>query len=106
MARPIHRNQIPTHVQRPYIDRQTHWRRQLRLTVILLIVWAAVGFGMSILFVEEMNTIRMGDMPLGFWMAQQGSIYVFIVLILIYALLSGKSDREAGLDKAPTRTEA
>lgn len=81
------------------IDRKTYWRRQLRRTGLLLVVWAVVGFGCSILFVEELNRIHMGDMPLGFWMAQQGSIYVFIVLILLYAILSGRADRQAGLEE-------
>ncbi len=82
-----------------YIDRKTYWRRQLRRTVLLLSVWAVVGFGFSILFVEQLNRIRVGEMPLGFWMAQQGSIYVFIVLIFLYAVLSGRSDRQAGLEE-------
>ena len=60
---------------------------------------------MSILFVEDLNSIRFGDMPLGFWMAQQGSIFVFIILILIYAVVSGKTDKKAGLDKAAARGE-
>ncbi|MEX0747844.1 MAG: DUF4212 domain-containing protein [Rhodothermales bacterium] len=86
----------------PTIDRKTYWRRQLRRTSILLVIWAIVGFGLSILFVEQLNHVHLGDMPLGFWMAQQGAIYVFIVLILVYALLSEKADREAGLDE-PSR---
>lgn len=81
------------------IDKKTYWRRQLQRTGMLLVVWAVVGFGCSILFVEELNQIHMGDMPLGFWMAQQGSIYVFIVLILLYAILSGRADRQAGLEE-------
>lgn len=76
------------------MDRRTYWRRQIRRTSILLAIWAIVGFGLSILFVEQLNRIHLGDMPLGFWMAQQGSIYVFIVLVLLYALLSGRADRE------------
>ncbi len=79
-------------------NRKIYWRHQVRRTVVLLAIWAVVGFGMSILFVEELNRITLGEMPLGFWMAQQGSIYVFILLILAYALLSGKADRDAGLD--------
>lgn len=81
------------------MDRKTYWRRQLRRTVILLTVWAVVGFGLSILLAEQLNQINIGGMPLGFWMAQQGSIYVFILLILIYALLSGRADRAAGLEE-------
>ena len=83
-----------------HIDRKTYWRRQVRRTLVLLAIWAIVGFGLSILFVEELNQIMLGDMPFGFWMAQQGSIFVFILLILAYAILSGKADRDAGLDTA------
>jgi len=80
------------------IDRKAYWRKQLTRTVLLLVIWAVTGFGLSILFVEELNTVMLGDMPLGFWMAQQGSIYVFILLILAYAVLSDRADRSAGLD--------
>lgn len=65
----------------------------------MLSIWAIVGFGLSILFVEELNQITLGEMPLGFWMAQQGSIYVFILLVLAYALLMERADRQAGLDE-------
>lgn len=82
-----------------YISKETYWRRQIRRTSILLLIWAVVGFGLSILFVEELNQIMLGDMPFGFWMAQQGSIFVFIVLILLYAILAGRSDRDAGLEE-------
>ena len=79
------------------VDRKAYWRRQVRRTVVLLTIWAVVGLGLSILFVEELNQIMLGDMPLGFWMAQQGSIFIFILLILAYAILSGRADREFGL---------
>jgi putative solute:sodium symporter small subunit len=61
-----------------------------------------VGFGLSILLVEQLNEIHLGGMPFGFWMAQQGSIFVFVLLILVYALLSERADREVGLDE-PSR---
>jgi putative solute:sodium symporter small subunit len=86
----------------PTIDRKTYWRRQLRRTSILLAIWAIVGFGLSILLVEQLNEIHLGGMPLGFWMAQQGSIFVFVLLILVYALLSERADREVGLEE-PSR---
>ncbi|MEZ4700829.1 MAG: DUF4212 domain-containing protein [Rhodothermales bacterium] len=79
------------------MDRQTYWRRQIRRTVGLLLVWALVGFVMSILFVEELNAVSVLGIPFGFWMAQQGAIFVFIVLIFVYAYLSGKADEEAGV---------
>ena len=81
------------------MDRRTYWRRQLRRTLVLLAVWLVVGFGLSILFVEPLNRFSIGGVPLGFWMAQQGSILVFILLILVYAVLSQRADRQAGLEE-------
>jgi putative solute:sodium symporter small subunit len=74
---------------------RVHWRRQLRLTFILLSVWFLVGPVMSILFVEQMNQLSVAGIPFGFWMAQQGSIYVFVALIFVYAWLSDRNDRAA-----------
>ncbi len=81
-----------------HIDRKAFWRKQVLRTVVLLLIWAVTGFGLSILFVENLNEVMLGDMPLGFWMAHQGSIYIFIVLILVYAVLGDRADRKAGLD--------
>ena len=88
----------------PSIDRRTYWRNQLRRIVILLSIWAFVGFGLSIFGVELLNEFSLGGMPLGFWMAQQGSIYIFVLLILIYALLSDRADRAAGLQETTGTT--
>lgn len=88
----------------PHMDRHTYWRRQVIRTVLLLTVWALVAFGLGILFVEPLNDVVVGGMPLGFWMAQQGAIYVFILLILIYAVASGRADREAGLEETDATT--
>ncbi|PSB03453.1 DUF4212 domain-containing protein [Merismopedia glauca CCAP 1448/3] len=65
----------------------------------LLIVWALVSLGFSILFVEPLNGFRIGNLPFGFWMAQQGSIYVFVALIFIYAIQMDKIDRKYGLNR-------
>lgn len=81
------------------MDRRVYWRRQLRLTLVLLAVWAVVGFGAGIIFVEPLNRLTVGGVPMGFWMAQQGSIFVFVLLILCYAVLSGRADRAAGLEE-------
>jgi putative solute:sodium symporter small subunit len=62
----------------------------------LLGVWFAVPFGLGIVFVEPLNQIQLGGFPLGFWFAQQGSIYVFIVLVLIYAVNMRRLDRKYG----------
>jgi putative solute:sodium symporter small subunit len=62
--------------------------------VVLLLVWAMVAFGFSILMARWLNEFRIGGFPLGFWFAQQGSILVFIVLILVYALILNALDRK------------
>jgi putative solute:sodium symporter small subunit len=84
----------------PSLDRHQYWLRQRRRILVLLAVWAFVGFGLSIFGVEALNGFSLGGVPLGFWMAQQGSIFVFIVLILIYAVASDRADREAGLQES------
>ena len=66
-------------------ENRLYWAANKRLIVQLLSVWAFVSFGCSILFVEALNKIQFFGVPFGFWMAQQGSIYVFIVLIVVYA---------------------
>jgi putative solute:sodium symporter small subunit len=79
--------------------RVQYWKRNLRLMVGLLVVWFAVSFGAGILFVEQLNEIVIADFPLGFWFAQQGSIYTFVVLILVYALRMDRLDEEFGVDE-------
>ncbi|MDR7381964.1 DUF4212 domain-containing protein [Promicromonospora iranensis] len=79
--------------------RKEYWKKNLRLMVALLIVWFAVSFGAGILFVEQLNEIVIGGFPLGFWFAQQGSIYTFILLILIYALRMDRLDDEYGVSE-------
>jgi len=70
-----------------------YWRANLKWMFALLLVWALVGPGLSILFVESLNRFRMGGFPLGFWFAQQGSILVFVVLIAVYAGVMNRLDR-------------
>jgi putative solute:sodium symporter small subunit len=69
-----------------------YWRANLRWMLSLLALWALVGPGLSILFVEPLNKVRLGGFPLGFWFAQQGSILVFVLLIAIYALVMNRLD--------------
>jgi len=78
--------------QRALVDR--YWRRNVTLMSSLLIVWAAVSLGCGVLFVESLNAFRLGGFPLGFWFAQQGSIIVFVVLILVYAVVMTRLDRQ------------
>ncbi len=80
---------------------QDYWRHNVRYVAILLSIWFAVSFGAGILFVEHLNTIRIPGtgFPLGFWFAQQGSIYAFVVLIFVYVRLMNRLDRRYGVDE-------
>lgn len=73
---------------------KSYWFATLRLLGIILAIWATVSFGASIIFVEALNKISIGGYPLGFWFAQQGSIYIFVALIFIYAWLMGRIDKK------------
>lgn len=74
--------------------RQAYWQSNKALIRNLLLVWALVSIVMSILLVEPLNKFHLGGVPFGFWMAQQGSIYVFVVLIFTYAIQMDKLDRK------------
>ncbi|AOX01329.1 MULTISPECIES: DUF4212 domain-containing protein [Moorena] len=74
--------------------RQAYWRANIALIRNLLIVWAFVSVVCSILLVTLLNNVSVGNIPLGFWMAQQGSIFTFVVLIFIYAIQMDKIDRK------------
>ncbi len=71
---------------------QAYWKANIRLVLSLLAVWFAVSFGAGILLVDILDNFRMGGFKLGFWMAQQGSIFVFIVLIFVYINRMDKLD--------------
>jgi len=73
---------------------QAYWRRNIRYLIILLSIWFAVSYGAGILFVDQLNTFKIGGFPLGFWFAQQGSIYVFVILIFVYVRLMNRLDIE------------
>lgn len=80
-------------------QRQDYWRRNLRLMAVLLTIWAAVSFGAGILFVDVLNQVSFIGVPLGFWMAQQGSIIVFVLLIAVYVWRMDKLDKEFGIEE-------
>ena len=79
-------------------DQKKYWKTNLKYLAILLSIWFIVSFGCGILFLDELNTIRMGGFKLGFWFAQQGSIYVFTILIFVYIRLMNKLDKKYNLD--------
>jgi putative solute:sodium symporter small subunit len=88
------------------MTKDQYWRGQIRRILILLAVWAVVAFGMSIFGAPALNAFSFGGIPFGFWMAQQGSIYVFVSLILIYAITSDRADRAAGLEETDETTSS
>jgi putative solute:sodium symporter small subunit len=71
-----------------------YWNATVKLLINILIVWFLVSFGAGILFAEQLNNFKLGGYPLGFWFAQQGSIYIFIAQIFWYAKRMGEIDRE------------
>jgi putative solute:sodium symporter small subunit len=73
--------------------RKLYWRKNLRFLLILLTFWFLVSYGCGILWVEQLNAVRIGGFKLGFWFAQQGAIYVFVVLIFVYVYGMNKIDR-------------
>lgn len=73
---------------------RAYWRANTRLIRNLLIIWVIVSLGLSILGVSPLNNIMLGKLPFGFWMAQQGSIFVFVILIFVYAVQMDKIDRK------------
>ncbi len=75
-------------------SRQDYWKANLRLVALCLVVWFIVSYLFGIILVDQLNAISLGGYRLGFWFAQQGSIYVFVVLIFFYAWRMNKIDRE------------
>ena len=75
------------------IKSEAYWKKNLKYLVILLSIWFSVSFGFGILFVDELNQIQFFGFKLGFWFAQQGSIYVFVILIFVYIHLMNKLDK-------------
>jgi len=72
----------------------TYWQENLRLIIISLVIWFVVSFGLGILLVEPLNEIRLGGYKLGFWFAQQGSIYTFVALVFWYSSKLNKLDKK------------
>ncbi|MEL6265743.1 MAG: DUF4212 domain-containing protein [Pseudomonadota bacterium] len=76
-----------------------YWKANIRLVTILLVIWAVVSFGFGILLRPVLSAIPVGGTDLGFWFAQQGSIYVFLILIFAYAIAMNRLDRRFGVDE-------
>lgn len=77
----------------------SYWKENLKYLLILLTIWFIVSYGCGILFKDELNQFRLGGFKLGFWFAQQGSIYVFVILIFVYVRLMNKLDKKYGYNE-------
>jgi putative solute:sodium symporter small subunit len=86
-------------ITEPKPDVRPYWHAHMRILAILLGVWALVSFGLSIVFADQLDRIRVGGFKLGFWFAQQGSIYIFLLLIVIYVRLMNRLDRRYQVDE-------
>ena len=78
---------------------RSYWSANLRLVGLCLVVWFVVSFGFGVLLVDVLNRIEFGGFKLGFWFAQQGSIYVFLVLIFVYAWRMNAIDKDHDVDE-------
>lgn len=78
---------------------KVYWKKNLGYLAILLSIWFVVSYGFGILLAEPLNSIRLGGFKLGFWFAQQGSIYTFVILIFVYVRLMNKLDKEFDVDE-------
>jgi putative solute:sodium symporter small subunit len=76
-----------------------YWKENVRYMFILLSIWFMVSYGAGILFKDWLNQFKVGGFKLGFWFAQQGAIYVFIILIFVYVKLMNNLDKKYGYDK-------
>ena len=86
------RDAIDVHDPRVVASIDRYWRRNVGVMAVLLILWAVAGLGCGVLWADRLNEFRLGGFPLGFWFAQQGSIAVFVLLILVYAVVLNRLD--------------
>lgn len=77
---------------------RAYWRNNITYVLILLSIWFLVSYGAGIIFKDALNRIKIGGFKLGFWFAQQGSMYVFVILIFVYVHLMNKLDKKYGYD--------
>lgn len=80
-------------------NRKAYWKANVRLMLKLLSVWFVVSYGCGILLVEQLNTITMGGYKLGFWFAQQGAIYAFVVIVFVYARKMAALDKKFNVEE-------
>ncbi len=77
-------------------EQNTYWKENISLIIKCLVIWFVVSYGFGIILVDSLNMIHLGGYKLGFWFAQQGSIYIFLILIFYYAFKMGEIDQKYG----------
>ena len=80
-------------------NHKKYWKENLRYLAILLTIWFTVSYVLGILLVDQLNTIRLGGFKLGFWFAQQGAMYVFVILIFVYVRWMNKLDKKYNVNE-------
>ncbi len=80
-------------------NHKAYWKANLRLMGVLLAIWFFVSYVCAIVFVDALNSIQFGGFKLGFWIAQQGSMYVYLVLIFIYAIKMNQLDKKFDVEE-------
>ena len=80
-------------------NHKKYWKENLRYLSILLTIWFIVSYVLGILLVDQLNTIRLGGFKLGFWFAQQGAMYVFVILIFVYVRWMNKLDKKYNVNE-------
>ena len=78
---------------------KNYWKKNVQYLLILLSIWFVVSYGCGILFADALNHIQIGGFKLGFWFAQQGAIYIFVLLIFVYVALMNKLDKKYDVDE-------
>mgnify|MGYP003320573157 CR=1 FL=1 len=86
-------------LENPEALRELYWRENRRWMLILGAIWFLMGLGCGVLWVEPLNQLQLGGFKLGFWFAQQGAIYGFIVLIFVYARVMARLEKRLGLEE-------
>lgn len=81
------------------LSAEAYWKANLRIMAILLVIWFVVSFGFGIILFEPLNAIKLGGTGLGFWFAQQGSIYSFLILIYVYVIKMNALDKKFGVEE-------
>lgn len=83
----------------PNNNAKAYWKENIKYVLILLAIWFLVSYGTGIIFKEALDNFRLGGFKLGFWFAQQGSMYVFVILIFVYVRLMNRLDKKYGYDE-------